>query len=175
VRRTCFFATKPRRRSASCGSSGRMWAAHPRGCLRQRRRLTQLWPGVVVQRRRVHEEHTDPEAPQLKGHGVPVFDQERDPEQRQWVTLTRRRGNRIKRSQPEHARDPLLAISPEVAQATSRPLQIARSLAHPVIRIPRLHPRVELAEVAAGACVLQPRRAQRRSPWRGSDGTYQAA
>ena len=90
----------------------------PSGCLRQRRRLTELWPGVLVQRWRVHEKHIDPTSPQFEGHGVPVFDQERYAEQRQGVALTRRRGNRIERSKPKHARDPLLAVPPEVAQAT---------------------------------------------------------
>ena len=136
----------------------------PSGCRRLRRWLTELWPGVLVQRRRVHEEHIYPVSPQLEGHGVPVFDQEWHTEQRQWVALTGRRGNRIERSKPKHARDPLLAIPPEVAQAAQRPLQIARSLSHPVIRVSRLHPRVELPEVTAGTCMLQPRRTQRHPP-----------
>jgi len=130
----------------------------PSGCLRQRRGLTKLWPGVLVQRRRVHEKHIYPASPQLEGHGVPVLDQERHAEQRQWVALTGGRGNRIERSKPQHARDPFIAVPPEVAQAAQRPLQIARSLAHPVIRVPRLHPRVELAEITAGTCVLELRR-----------------
>src|SRR5262252_2653367 len=60
----------------------------PPGCLRQRRGLTELSPGVLVQRRRVYEKHIDPASPQLEGHGVTVLDQERYAEQRQWVALT---------------------------------------------------------------------------------------
>jgi inner membrane protein len=137
----------------------------PSGCIRERRRLTELWPGVLIQRRRVHEEHVYPAPPQLERHGVPVFDQERYAEQRQRVSLAGRRGDRIERSKPKHARDPLVAVPSEVAQAAQRPLQMARPLSHPVIRVRRLHPRVELAQVTAGTCVLQPGRAQRHPPW----------
>jgi hypothetical protein len=66
-------------------------------------------------------------SPQLEEHGVPVLDQERHTEQRQWVALTGCQGNRIELSKPKHARDPLLAVPSEVAQAAQRPLQIARS------------------------------------------------
>src|SRR5262245_49231010 len=97
----------------------------PSGCCRLRRWLTERWPGVLVQRRRVHEKHIYHASPQLEGRGVPVVDQEWHAKQRQWVALTGRRGNRIERSKPEHARDPLLAIPSEVAQAAQRPLQIA--------------------------------------------------
>jgi hypothetical protein len=99
----------------------------PSGCRRLRRWLTELWPGVLVQRRRVHEIHIYPASPQLEGRSVPVFDQERHTEQRQWVALTGCQGNRIELSKPKHTRDPLLAVPPEVAQAAQRPLQIARS------------------------------------------------
>jgi hypothetical protein len=60
------------------------------GCLRERRGLTELWPAVLIQRRRVYEEHIYPTSPQLEEHGVPVLDQERHTEQRQWIALTGR-------------------------------------------------------------------------------------
>ena len=97
----------------------------PSGCLWHWRGLTELWPGVLIQRWRVHEKNVDPVSPQFEGHCVSVLDQERHAEQRQWVALTGRRGNRIERSKPEHARDPPLAVPPEVAEAAERPLQMA--------------------------------------------------
>ncbi len=147
----------------------------PSACIRMPRRFTKLWPGVVVQRRRIHEKHVYPASPQLEGHGVPVFDQERHTEQGQQVAFTGRRGNRIERSKPKHARDPIFAVPLEVAQSAQRPLEMARSLSHPVVRVRRLHPCVKLVEVTAGARVLQLRRTQRHSPWGGSRGMYQAA
>jgi hypothetical protein len=136
----------------------------PSGCLRQRRGLTELLPGVLVQWRRVHEIHVYPVSPQLKGHGVPVLDQERYTQQRQQAALT---GRRATASSARSRSTPAIRSSrspPEVAQAGQRPLQIARSLSHPVVRVRRLHPRVELAEATARTRVLQPRRTQRHSP-----------
>ena len=83
-------------------------ASPPSACLRHRRGLAELWSGVVVEWRCVHEKHVYPASPQLEGNGVPILDEERHAKQRQWVALTGRRGNRIERSKPKHACDPLL-------------------------------------------------------------------
>ena len=68
--------------------------------------------------------------------------------------MSGRRGNRVERSKPKDAQCPLLAVPPQIAQAAQRPAEVTRSLRHPVIRVGRLHLRVELTEVAAGTCVL---------------------
>ena len=98
------------------GVDGEDVGCPPSGPLWQRRGLTELWPGVLVQRRRVHKKHIDPASPQLEAHSVPVLDQERHTEQWQWIARASRRGNRIERSKPKHARDALLAVPLEVAQ-----------------------------------------------------------
>jgi hypothetical protein len=68
VRRIWFCRTRSRTRRI-VGVDGEYVGCPPLGGLRQWGGLTELWPGVFVQRRSVHEKHIDPASPQFEGHG----------------------------------------------------------------------------------------------------------
>jgi hypothetical protein len=113
---------------------GRMWVAHHRAASGSGEGSQNSGPEYSSSGGAYTKNTFIPRRRSSRAQGVPVLDQERHAEQRQCVALTGRWGNRIERSKPKHARDPLLAVSPEVGQAAQRPLQIARPLSHPVIR-----------------------------------------
>ena len=154
-----------RTRSASWGWTGRTWVAHHRAPSGSGEDSQNSGPEYSSSGGAYTKNTLIPRRRSSRAHSVPVLDQERHTEQWQWIARASRRGNRIERSKPKHARDALLAVPLEVAQPAQRPLQMGRSLWHPVIRVARHHPRVELTEVSAGTCVLKQRRSQRYSPW----------
>jgi hypothetical protein len=118
----------------------------PSGSFGIRRGLRELISRIVVERGVVDEIDIDSGTAQLEGDGISILDQKRYTEQGLRRPLTASGRYRIKRSKAQNARDPLLPVPLEITQTSQCSFQVARLLRHPVVRVSRLHPLIELVK-----------------------------